>query len=86
MYNIKKGGNTQCEYNNVINQMTRELKNSEYSYKTSREIIIGGIRGWKKRLQLREKKRQAIYRPAHKTVRTRERKKLPSRGNWYKNE
>ena len=66
--------------------MTRELKNSEYSYKTAREIIIGGIRGWKTRLKLREKKHQAIYRPAHKTVRTRERKKLLSRENWYKNE
>ena len=84
MYSIRQDTNPQSEYNAVINQLTQELRTSGYNYTTAREIITSGIRGWKTRINQRIKKGQEIYRPAHKTVRTREKKKLIGRESWYK--
>ena len=64
--------------------MTREFRSSEYKYTTASEMIISGIGGPRTRLEIRTRKNQEIYRPAHKTVATRERKKLLDKENWYK--
>ena len=85
LYNIHKEKNNQNEYNRVVNQLTQELKNSDYKYSTARQIVISGIRGLRTRMLLRTKRKQEMYRPAHKTVATREKKKLLDRENWYKN-
>ena len=84
LYNISKDKIEQEEYNKIIDQLTKELKNAEYNYKTAREIIISGIRGWKTRLARREEKGQEIYRLAKNTAKIREYKKLMSRETWYK--
>ena len=59
-------------------------KSSEYEYGTAREIIISGIRGWKRRVQRRVHKEQPIYRPGCTTVKAREHKKLMARETWYR--
>ena len=68
----------------VMDEMASELKNSEYKYKTAREIIISCVRGLRTRLARREQKGQDKYIIAHKTLQTRLRKKLTERENWYK--
>ena len=82
MFNIKE--NNMKENIRVMDEMASELKNSEYKYKTAREIIISGVRGLRTRLARREQKGQDKYRIAHKTLQTRLRKKLTERENWYK--
>ena len=84
LYNINKNEIQQQEYNDTINKMTQELKNSEYKYKTAREIIVSGIRGWRTRGIRRAQNKQEYYRPAHTTTRAREYKKLVARESWYK--
>ena len=82
--NINMKNSTQEQYNQVVNQFTQELKNSEYQHRTAREIVISGIRGLKTRIFRRESKKQEFYREAHKTAGVRARKKLVSKENWYK--
>ena len=84
LFNINKNGVEQAEFNKVVDQITQELKISEYNYKTAREIVISGIRGWRTRLNRREQKGQEQYRPAHTTTKIREHKKLFSKESWYK--
>ena len=83
--NINQKNNKIIEYIKVIEQYTRELKNSEYNHNTAREIILSGIRGLRTRKHLRKIKKQEFYRPAHKTAHLRAKKKLVSRESWYKN-
>ena len=82
--NINKSNSCPNQYTNVINQYTQELKNSEYTFRTAREIVISGIRGLRTRIQLRERKNQNFYREAHTTARQRATKKLVSKETWYK--
>ena len=82
--NINMENSKQTQYNKVINQFTQELRNSEYQYKTAREIIISGLRGLKTKIKLRKIKNQDFYRAAHTTVSQRARKKLLTKESWYK--
>ena len=84
LLNINKNENGQEEFTRVTNEFVQEAKNSEYEQKTTREIVISGIRAWKNRLTRRQEQNQEQYRPAHKTIKSRTRKKLLSRENWYK--
>ena len=68
MYSINKDKNGKEEYARVVEQMTQELKNSEYQYSTARQVIVSGIRGWRTRIANRIKKGQEVYRHAKKTV------------------
>ena len=84
MYNTNKDKITQEEYNKIVDQYTKELKNSEYQYKTAKEIIMSGIRGWRTRITRRIKNGQDYYRQAKNTAKIREKKKLLAREVWYK--
>ena len=70
----------------VIEQFTQELRNSQYQHHTAKEIIVSGIRGYKTRFKKRTSGGQEFYRPAHRTVSLRTRKKLLARESWYKNQ
>ena len=82
--NTNKNNTTQQELNRVVDQLTRELKSSEYCQKTAQEIIISGIRCWQTRIRRKELKGQEQYRPAQSTLKTRTYKKLMARETWYK--
>ena len=82
--NVNKNNTNQQELNKIVEQLTQELKNSEYSQQTAREIVVSGLRCWQTRLRRKEIKGQEIYRPAHKTLRKRTYKKLMERETWYK--
>ena len=72
------------QHTRIINQFTQELKNSEYPFRTAREIVISGIRGLRTRRRLRELKNQNFYREAHTTACRRATKKLVNKETWYK--
>ena len=82
--NVDKNRNGQQEFNKIIEKFTQELKNSEYSHSTAREIVTSGIRCWKTRIVRKESKGQEMYRPAHRTLKARAYKKLMLRETWYK--
>ena len=84
LLNINKQENGQEEYNRVVDQFTKEAFNSEYNQKTTRNIVISGIRAWKARQERRKTQGQETYRSASSTLKTRTRKKLLARENWYK--
>ena len=84
LFNIGEN-NEQREYNKVVEQFTQELRSSEYKYNTAKEIVVSGLRGLRTRLKNRKMKGQDKYRTAASTARTREKKKLLQRENWYKN-
>ena len=65
----------------MLEQLTKELKNSGYSADQAKEIIVSGYRGWKRRLERRAK--TGMYRPASQTLEEREKKKLIERETWY---
>ena len=83
--NINKNNTTQQELNRVVDQLTQELKCSEYSQQTAQEIITSGIRCWQTRIKRKNQKGQEQYRPAQSTLKTRTYKKLMARETWYKN-
>ena len=84
LLNINRQEIGQEEYNKVVDQFTQEAFNSEYGHTTTRTIVISGIRAWKARQERRVLQGQEIYRPASSTLKTRTRKKLLARENWYK--
>ena len=72
---------SKMEINIVLEQFTQELKNSGYTNEQSREIVISGYRGWKRRIERR--RNTGLYRHAIDTLEERERKKLIERETWY---
>ena len=67
-----------------IEQFIKELKNSGYRRKQSRELVIAGIKGWETKIKKRKRQGIPFYRPAQTTVETRLRKELLEKENWYK--
>ena len=61
-----------------------QLKNSGYSRRQAREIIVCGVVGWRRKLERREKKGQAQFREAKDTLEERSRAKLLEKTSWYK--
>ena len=68
----------------IIEVFIRQLKSSGYSQKHSRDRVIEGIKGWKNRWKQRTKEGNGFYREAKHTLKSRVRKKLVERENWYK--
>ena len=60
----------------IVNHYTKQLKNSGYEWKQSREIVICGLRGYLNKCDRREKAGETFYRKAGKTLNKRVRKKL----------
>ena len=85
MSNIQLEGLRQEERNVVVEQFTQELKSSGYSFSLAKNIVLSGLKGWMTRRKNREKNGQEFYRTAQKSAYTREKKKLLSKENWYKN-
>ena len=65
----------------VLEQLTQELKNSRYKVEQTREILISGVRSWKKRIERRRD--SGMYRHAQDTLEEREKKKLIVRESWF---
>ena len=72
------------EIHEVIEHYTTQLKTSGYSRKQTKEIIVCGIVGWRRKLERRQKKNQKEYLDAKETLEKRTDAKLLERSNWYK--
>ena len=84
LLNVNKNMNEQAEFDKVVNQFCQEARNSGYTHFTTKEMVISGVRAWKGRLSRRKELGQEEYRNATSTLKSRTRKKLVSRENWYK--
>ena len=67
----------------VINQFTRELKQSEYGRLEVKEIIVSGMKGWMKKME-RRLETGKLYRSGKSTLAQRCKKKLTAKTSWYK--
>ena len=68
----------------VLEQMTRQLKNSGWSRPEIREILCSGYRGWRTRLKRREETCGSRYRSAVASLPSRARSKLTGKSEWFK--
>ena len=68
----------------VIEEFIQEMKSSGYSRERTREVVIAGVKGWKRKIARRIKEGTDFYRTAKKTLPGRCRKKLLERENWFK--
>ena len=68
----------------IIDHYTKQLLNSGYDRKQTREIIICGIRGYRNKVERRKKAGENFYRKASSTLRSRVKKKLTEKNNWYR--
>ena len=58
--------------------------NSEYSWKQIREIIVSGIRGFKRKENLKKINNEPKYRSGSQSLESRVQKKLCEKYNWFK--
>ena len=68
----------------IVNDFASQLLRSGYSRKQSQDIVVNGLRGYES-LRLRAEKGEAkLHRPAEDGLEERTRKKILSKGNWFK--
>jgi hypothetical protein len=68
----------------IIETFIQQLKSSDYNRKCSREIVICGVIGWKRKIARRLKEGKPFYRSASSTLAQRCKKKLLEKVTWYK--
>ena len=68
----------------VIEQYTGQLKTSGYTRKQTKEIVVCGIVGWKRKLERRENDGKKQYLEAKDTLEKRTEDKLLEKTTWYK--
>ena len=73
----------QSEITAVVEQFSQEMKVSGYDRVETREVVVSGLIGWKRKMKRREDE-GAIYRSAQSTLVQRCRKKLMEKTTWYK--
>ena len=64
------------ETSKIIETFIQQLKSSGYNRKESREIVVAGLLGWKRKIKRMKDDGQEFYRNANSTLATRCRKKL----------
>ena len=69
---------------NTIETFIQQLKSSGYSRRCSREIVVCGVIGWRRKLERREKAGQNQYLAAEETLEKRTEDKLLDKTSWYK--
>ena len=65
-----------------MEQYIAQLKTSGYSRKQSREIVINGVVGWRRKMERRERQNQ--YLEAQETLEARTDAKLLEKVSWFK--
>ena len=77
-------GLDQSEKIEVIDQYTRQLKNSEYGRCQIRDIIVSGLKGYLRKAERRKLAGERFYRKASETLKGRMKKKLTAKTTWFK--
>ena len=85
LYNIdEEVPNKEAEIEEVLENFTKQLKNSGWGRKEAREMITSGYTGWQRRVERRKEDGGAQYRSAGQSLVTRTRKKLTGREDWFR--
>ena len=85
--NISEGGEEeQREKQLVVESYTRQLKQSGYDYKETKEIIQSGYIGMARKIERRKELGIPMHREGRTTVLYRARKKILDKKMWYRKE
>ena len=68
----------------IIEDFTRQLKNSGWERKEAKEMVTSGYVAWKRRIRRRQEEGSELYRSAASSLQTRTRRKLTGKEDWYK--
>ena len=72
----------------VVDSYAQKLINSEYSLKETRDVIIGGLKGYERLLSLSRDKENPRWKPLHVSgkfnSKNRRMAKLKTKNNWFK--
>ena len=82
--NCNMEGNPIEEKIRIIEEFTRQIKNSGFKRAEAREIVVSGIKGWKSKHARRKEDGMPFYRSAKSTLAKRYKKKLTEKSNWWK--
>ena len=69
----------------LVDEFTRELKNSGYTRRRAREIVVCGLLGVERKKLRRERQGQKFHRRGKSTFTERTKKKLIGKTAWFKN-
>ena len=72
------------EIEEVIEHYLSQLKNSGYTRKQAKDVVVCGVVGWRRRQERRSKRGQKMYLEAGETLEQRTRDKLLEKTSWYK--
>ena len=82
--NMKREETTQEEKEEVVEHFIQQCKTSGYSRHETREGVISGLKGWKRKCVRRERDGVDFYRSGRSTLGARTKKKLTEKSTWYK--
>ena len=82
--NMNREGTSQDEKNEVVENFILQCKTSGYSRHETREGVVSGIKGWKRKHERRARDGISFYRGAKSTLAGRVKKKLTEKTSWYK--
>ena len=68
----------------VLEKFIHQLKNSGYSRKQAKEIVVCGVAGWRRKLKRRQKEGKKQFQTASETLEKRTNEKLLGKTSWYK--
>ena len=72
------------EIEEVIEHYITQLKNSDYSRRQAKEVVVCGIMEWRRKMERREKMGQGQYLSAEQTIEKRTSDKLLEKTSWFK--
>ena len=82
--NMKKEETTHDEKEEVVEHFITQCKTSGYTRHETREGVVSGLKGWKRKCMRRERDGIDFYRSARSTLGARVKKKLTEKSSWYK--
>ena len=68
----------------IVDKYTQQLINSEYSWKSCREIVICGLKGWLRKEARKCKLGIPRFRSGQSSLKARSDKKLTEKYSWFK--
>ena len=82
--NCHMAGTDDSEKERVMEEFTRQIKNSGFSRAEAREIVVSGLKVWKNKQARRAVEGNGFYRSEGSTLGQRFKKKLTGKSSWYK--
>ena len=68
----------------VVDQFTKKILTSGYNLQQTRRIVLGGIRGWRRRIERAKEESRSLYRKAGSCQESRLKKKTLGKSSWFR--